>query len=69
MVWPRIWPRVHLQKIPKEAFNSFPREYIEYSRDLPRAPFTMIPLRLSHIFSFFLPNALVYYVKRKKQTN
>ena len=54
---------------PEGAFNILPREYIEYSRDLPRAPFTMIPLRLSHRFSFFLPNALLYYVKFEKQTN
>ena len=46
-----------------EAFNLLPREYIEYSRKLPGAPFTMIPPRLSHRFSFFLPNALLYYVK------
>ena len=32
----------------------------------PRAPFTMIHLRLSHRFSFFLPNALVYCVKQEK---
>ncbi len=51
------------------AFNILPREYIEYSRDLPGAPFTMIPPRLSHRFSFFLPNTLVYYVKHEKQTN
>ena len=69
LVWPRMWPRVCLQKIPKGAFNILPREYIEYSRDLPRAPFTMIPPRLSHRFSFFLPNALLYYVKHEKQTN
>ena len=69
LVWPRMWPRVRLQKIPRGAFNILPREYIEYSRDLPRAPFTMIPPRLSHRFSFFLPNALLYYVKREKQTN
>ena len=71
--WPlvrlRMWPRVRLWKIPRGAFNIFPREDIEYSRDLPRAPFTMIPPRLSHRFSFFLPNALLYYVKREKQTN
>ena len=69
LVWPRMWPRVCLQKIPKGAFNILPREYIEYSRDLPRAPFTMIPLRLSHRFSFFLPNALLYSVNCGKQTN
>ena len=34
--------------------------YIKYSRDLPRAPFTMMPPRLSHRFSFFLPNTPVY---------
>ena len=53
------------------AFRKFQREYIEYSRDLPRAPFTMIPPRLSHRFSFFLPNALLYYVKceKNKRTN
>ena len=44
---------------PKGAFNILPREYIEYSWDLPRAPFPMIPPRLSHRFSFFIPNALV----------
>ena len=60
LVWPRMWPRVRLQKILKGAFNILPREYIEYSRDLLRAAFTMIPPRLSYIFSFFLPNALVY---------
>ena len=54
---------------PKRAFNILPREYIEYSRDLPGAPFTMIPPRLSHRISFFLPNALLYYVKFEKQTN
>ena len=27
-------------EIPKGAFNILPREYIEYSRDLPGAPFT-----------------------------
>jgi hypothetical protein len=32
------------------GLNILPREYIEYSRDLPRASFTMIPLRLSHRF-------------------
>ena len=32
----------------------------------PGAPFTMIPPRLSHRFSFFLPNALLYYVKFEK---
>ena len=69
LVWPRMWPRVRLQKIPKGAFNIPLREYIEYSRDLPRAPFTMIPSRLSNRFSFFLPKALLYYVKREKQTN
>ena len=69
LIRPRMWPRVRLQKIPKGAFNILPREYIEYSRDLPRAPFTMIPLRLSHRFSFFLPNTLLYYVKHEKQTN
>jgi hypothetical protein len=62
-------PRVSLYKIPKGAFNILPRESIKYSRDLPRAPFTMIPPRLSHRFSFFLPNALLYHVKREKQTN
>ena len=67
LVWPRIWPRVCLKKIPKGAFNILPREYIEYSRDLPRAPITMIPPRLSHSYSFFLPNALLYYVKREKK--
>ena len=51
------FPRV-LNVLPR-AFNILPREYIEYSRDLPKAPFTMIPLRLSQRFSFFLPNALV----------
>ena len=40
-----------------EAFNLLPREYIEYSRKLPGAPFTMIPPRLSNRFSFFLTNA------------
>jgi hypothetical protein len=35
------------------AFNIVPREYIEYSRDLQKAPLTMISLRLSHRFSFF----------------
>ena len=35
----------------------FQREYIEYSRDLPMAPFTMIRPRLSHRFLFFLSNA------------
>ena len=69
LVWPRMRPRVHLQKIPNGAFNILAREYIEYSRDLPRAPFTMIPPRLSHRFSFFLPNTLLYYVKDEKQTN
>ena len=70
LVWPRMWPRVCLKKISKGAFNILPREYIECSRDLPRAPFTMIPTRLSHRFSFFLPNALLYYGKREnKQTN
>ena len=69
VVWPRMWPRVRLQKIPKGAFNIIPREYIEYSRDLPRASFTMIPLRLSHRFSLFLPNALLYHMKLEKQTN
>ena len=39
-----------------EAFNLLPREYIEYSRKLPGAPFTMIPPRLSNRFSFFLTN-------------
>ena len=43
----------------KGAFNILLREYIEYSRDLPRAPFIMIPPRLSHRFSFFLLNALL----------
>ena len=58
------------------AFRKFQRgpsiffqEYIEYSRDFLRTPFTMIPLRLSHRFSFFLPNALVYYVNGEKQSN
>ena len=69
LVWPRMLPRVRLKKIPRGAFNILPREYIEYSRDLPRAPFTMIPQRLSHKFSFFLPNALLYYVNHEKQTN
>ena len=32
------------------AFNILLREYIEYSRDLPRAQFTMIFPRLSHRF-------------------
>ena len=32
-------------------------------------PFTMLPPRLSHRFSLFLPNALFYYGKREKQTN
>ena len=69
LVWPRMWTRVRLQKIPRGAFNILPREYIEYSRDLPRARFTMIPPRLSHRFSFFLRNTLLYYVKREKHTN
>ena len=71
MVWLRMWPSVHRNKIPKGAFNILPREYIKYSRDLPRAPFTMVPPRVSHRFSLFLPhfNALVYYVKREKQMN
>ena len=47
-------------KISKGAFNILPREYIEYSRDLLRAQFTMIPSRLSHRLSLFLPNTLVY---------
>ena len=68
LVWPKMWPRVCLQKIPKGAFNILLREYIEYSRDLLGAPFNMITSRLSHRFSFFLPNALVYYVKREQQT-
>ena len=62
LVWPRMWPRVCVQKISKGAFNICPREFIEYSKDLPRAPFTMIPPRPSHRFSFFLPNALLYSV-------
>ena len=33
---------------------------VQYSRDIQRAPFTMIPPRLSHRISFFLPNAPVY---------
>ena len=57
-------------KNPEGGLNILPREYIEYSRDLPRAPFTMIPTRLSHRFSFFLPNALLYYgIRENKQTN
>jgi hypothetical protein len=35
---------------PKGGFNILPREYIEYSRDFPGAPFTMIPPRVSHRF-------------------
>ena len=54
---------------PEGVFKISQREYIEYSRDLPRAPFTMIPPRLSNRFSLFLPNALVYYIKRERQTN
>ena len=54
LVLPRMWPRVRLQKILKLAFNILLREYIEYSKDLPRVPFTMIPPRLSHRFSYFL---------------
>ena len=46
-------PRV-LNVLPSEkiegAFNIVSREQIEYSRDLPRTPFTMIPPRLSHRF-------------------
>ena len=58
----------------RKAYRGAPlmrdREYIQYSSDLKRAPFTMTPLRLSHRFSFFLPNALLYYVKREnKGTN
>ena len=52
LVWPRMWPRVRLKKIPKGAFNILLREYTEYSRDLLRAPLTMIPPRLSHRFFF-----------------
>ena len=54
---PRPHPRP--DQILKGAFNILQREYIEYSRDLPRAPFTMTPPRLSHRFSFFLTNALL----------
>ena len=61
LVWPRMWPRVCLKKIPKGVFNILPREYIDYSRDLLRAPFTMIPPRLSYSSSFFLPNTPVHY--------
>ena len=62
--------RMALRKFrPKGAFNILPREYTEYSRELPRAPFTMIPPRLSYRFSIFLPNELLDYVKREKQTN
>ena len=64
-----MWPRVCLKKIPKGAFNILLREYIEYSRDLPGAPFTMIPPRLSNRFLFFLPNAFLFHVKFEKQTN
>ena len=44
---------------PKGGLNILPREYLGYSRDLPRAPFIMIPPRLSHRFSFFLPKTPV----------
>ena len=78
-----VLPREKIEGPPRDFLKANPRphprpdqrpktrwaEYIQYSRDLPRAPFTMIPPRLSHRFSFFLPNALLYYVKREKQTN
>ena len=34
-VWPRMRQRVCQKKISKGAFNILPREYFEYSRDLP----------------------------------
>ena len=35
---------------PEGGLEYSPREYVGYIRDLPRAPFTMIPPRLSYIF-------------------
>ena len=63
----RPHPRPDQRPKTRGAFNILQREYVGYSRDLLRAPFTMIPPRLSHRFSFFLPNTPVYYVKHKKK--
>ena len=51
LVWPWLWPRVCLQKIPWGTFNLLPRKYIEYSGNSLGAPFTMLPPRLSHRLS------------------
>ena len=59
LVWLRMWPKVPPLENPKGGLQILLREYIEYSRDLPRAPFTMISPRHSHRFSFFLLNAPV----------
>ena len=33
LVWPWMWPRVRLYKIPLGTFYLLPREFIEYSRE------------------------------------
>ena len=50
------------REVPERAFNILPRDYIEYSKDLMGTPFTIMPPRFTHRFSFFLPNAPVYLI-------
>ena len=60
-----------LEAIPREnVFPLWKRPMVDTKLSFVcPSPFTMIPPRLSHRFSFFLPNALLCFVKSEKQTN